>query len=128
MSPLRVRREPAPDDDLFLVRGDELTAETLRSDAIRTYRRFGEYGVSVMGASTEADIDELAGGLLRRFEVLTVMTAGALRRSGIELRPTFRRPHYTVMLPDLDEDIFRLLRCENERRVNDYYEPEEVQP
>ena len=128
MSPFRVRREPAPDDGLFLVRGDELVAEMLRRDAIRTYRRFGEYGVSVMGASTEADIDELAGGLLRRFEVLTVMSAGARRRSGIELRPTFRRPHYTVMLPDLDEDIFRLLRCENERRVNDYYEPEEVQP
>lgn len=128
MSPLRVRREPAPDDGLFLVRGNELVAEMLRRDAIRTYRRFGEYGVSVLGASTEADIDGLAGGLLRRFEVLTVMSAGALRRSGIELRPTFRRPHYTVMLPDLDEDIFRLLRCENERRVNDYYEPEEVQP
>ena len=128
MSPLRVRREPAPDDGLFLVRGDELAAETLRRDAIRTYRRFGEYGVSVLGASNEADIDALAGGLLRRFDVLTVMTAGALRQSGIELRPTFRRPHYTVMLPDLDQDIFRLLRCDNDRRVNDYYEPEEVQP
>lgn len=128
MSPLRVRREPAPVDGLFLVRGDELAAETLRRDAIRTYRRFGEYGVSVLGAWTEADIDELAGGLLRRFEVLTVITAGALRQSGIELSPTFRRPHYTVMLPDLDEDIFRLLRCDNERRVNDHYRPEEVQP
>ncbi|MDP1803889.1 MAG: hypothetical protein Q8K72_01860 [Acidimicrobiales bacterium] len=128
MSPLRVRREPAPDDGLFVVRGDELVAETLRRDAIRTYRRFDEYGVSVLGASAEADIDELAGGVLRRFEVLTVMTAGALRRSGVELRPTFRRPHYTVMLPDLDEDIFRLLRCDNERRVNDYYKPEELQP
>jgi hypothetical protein len=57
-----------------------------------------------------------------------VVTAGALRRSGIELRPTFRRPHYTVMLPDLDEDVFRLIRCDNERRVNDRYQPEEVQP
>ena len=86
------------------------------------------YGVSVLGASTEADIDGLAGSPLRRFEVLSVMTAGALRRAGIELRPTFRRPHYMVMLPNLDEDIFRLLRCDNERRVNRCYEPEEVQP
>lgn len=70
----------------------------------------------------------MAGGLLRTFDVLTVMTAGALRQSGIELRPTFRRPHYTVMLPGLDQDIFRLLRCDNGRRVNDYYKPEEVQP
>jgi len=99
LSPLRVRREPAPDDGLLLVRGDALAAETLRRDAIRTDRRFGEYGVSVQGASTGADVDELAGGLLRRFDVLTVMTAGAVLRSGIELRPTFRRPHYTLMLP-----------------------------
>ncbi len=125
---MRVRREPSPDDDLFLVRGGELVAEAVRRDAIRTYRRFGEYGVSVLGASTEAEIDGLAGGLLRTFDVLTVMTAGALRRSGIEFRPTFRRPHYTVLLPNPDEDIFRLLRCENERRVNDHYKPEEVQP
>jgi hypothetical protein len=116
-----------PDDDLVLVPGAELAAEALRRDAIRTYRRFGEYGISVLGALTETDIDELAGGLLRRFEVLTVMKAEAVRRSGIELRPTFRRPHYTLMLPDLDKAIFRLLRCENERRVNDYY-AEEVQP
>jgi hypothetical protein len=128
LSPLRVRRESAPDDALFVVRGGELAAETLRRDAIRTFRRFGEYGVSVLGAPTEEDIDELAGGLLRSFEILTVVTAGALRRSGIELRPTFRRPHYTVMLPDLDEDVFRLIRCDNERRVNDRYQPEEVQP
>ena len=128
MSPLRDRRESARDDALFLVGGGELAAETLRRDAIRTYRRFGEYGVSVLGAPTEEDIDELGGDLLRRFDILTVTTAGALRRSGIELRPTFRRPHYTVMLPERDEDVFRLLRCDNERRVNDRYQPEEVQP
>ena len=51
-----------------------------------------------------------------------------MRESGIELRPTFRRPHYTVMLTELEKDIFRLLRCDNERRVNDHYRPEEVQP
>ena len=32
------------------------------------------------------------------------------------------------MLPDFDADIFRLLRCDNERRVNRYSEPEEVPP
>ena len=75
----------------------------------------------------EVELDELARGLLVRFDVLTVMTAGALRRAGLELRPTFRRPHYTVMLPELDDDIERLIRCDNEVRTNPYFDSEDVQ-
>ena len=60
------------------------------------------------------------------FEILTLMTAGAIRATGLELRPTFRRPHYTVMLPDLDRDITRLSACENVPWVNPHYRhPEE---
>ena len=128
MSRLRVRGEPAPDDDFLVVRGDELTEETLRVDAQRTHTRFGEFGVSVMGARNDAELDELARTVLRRFRLLTVMTAGAVRRVGLELRPTFRRPHYSVMLAELDEDVERLLRCENEIRINPYFDAEEVQP
>ncbi len=128
MSPLRVRGEPAPDDDFLVIRGDELTEETLRVDAQRTRTRFGEFGVSLMGARDDAELDELARTVLRRFRLLTVMTAGALRRVGLELRPTFRRPHYSVMLAELDEDVERLLRCENEIRINPYFDAEEVQP
>jgi hypothetical protein len=51
------------------------------------------------------------------------MTAGAIRRAGLELRPTFRRPHYTVMLPEPDRDIARLLACENEPRPNRHHRP-----
>ncbi len=51
---------------------------------------------------------------------------GALRPR--ELRPTFRRPHYSVMPPALDEDVERLLRCENEPRINPYFDADEVQP
>ena len=49
------------------------------------------------------------------------MTAGAIREAGRELRPTFRRPHCTVMLPDLDADVERLTSSENEQRVNPYF-------
>jgi len=38
----------------------------------------------------------------------------------------FARPHYTIMLPDLDADLSRLLACENEIRVNPFFRaPEE---
>jgi len=49
-----------------------------------------------------------------------LMTAGALRRAGLELRPTFRRPHYTIILADLDWDIDRLMTFETVQRTNQY--------
>jgi hypothetical protein len=55
-----------------------------------------------------------------------VTTAGAIRRAGLELRPTFRRSHYTVMLPDLNADVDRLVGCENEQRVNPCFDREEA--
>lgn len=126
MSPLRGRREGVPDDALVVVRGGELDVESLRSDALRTFRRFGDYGVSVLAAPTQSDLDELAHTVLVRWEVLVLMTAGAIRTARLELRPTFRRPHYTIMLPELDRDVVRLARCDNERYLNPYARPEEV--
>lgn len=128
MSPLRVRGEGPPDDDFLVVRGDVLREDELRGDARRTHARFGEFGVSVMGAHEVAELDDLARTALRRFHLLTVIRVGALRRAGLELRPTFRRPHYTIMLPEPDEDVERLLRCDNEVRINPYFDAEEVQP
>lgn len=63
--------------------------------------------------------------MLRRYAELTLTAAGAIRRAGLELRPTFRRPHYTVMLPNLVTDIDRLVQCDNEVRRNSHFEGEE---
>ena len=51
VSPFQVRRERLADDALVVVRGDELSVPLRRRDALRAYRRFGEYGVSVLGAT-----------------------------------------------------------------------------
>ncbi len=112
----------------MVVRGGDLSEQEIRRDALRTRRRFG--GVRHLRARTPSEraLDEIAREVLVRFEVLTVLSAGVLRRSGLELRPTFRRPHFTVMLPVLDEDVERLLRCENERRINVHFQPEDRQP
>jgi hypothetical protein len=117
----RVRKEDVPDDALVVVRGGPLEPELVRSDVIAAHRRFGEYGVSVFAALDETALDVLARERLNRFEVLTVMTAGAIRAAGLELRPTFRRPHYTIMLPELERDLERLLACENVVRLNPHY-------
>ncbi len=108
MTALRVRNERRAPDSLMVVRGGDLSEEEIRRDALRAHRRFGEYGISVLGAPSDHALDEIARGVLVHFEVLTVLSAGVLRRSGLELRPTFRRPHYTVLLPVLDEDVERL--------------------
>jgi hypothetical protein len=80
------------------VRGGDLDIDLIRSDAAGAHARFGEYGISVFGAADEAAVDVLARDRLTQFEILVLMTAGAIRRAGLELRPTFRRPHCTIML------------------------------
>jgi hypothetical protein len=75
-------------------------------------------------APTDEDLAALGQTLLRRYEVLTVTTAGSIRRTGLELRATFRRPHYTVMLPDPIADVERLLRCDNKQRTNPHFREE----
>ena len=123
MSPYRVRLEALADDALVVVRGGPLSADALRLDAEAAHERFGEYGVSVLAAADELALDALARDRLAQYEVLTVMTAGAIRRAGLELRPTFRRPHYTVMLPHLERDVARLVTCENRERENPHHRP-----
>lgn len=121
MSGLRVRREEVPDDALVVVRGGLLDPERLTRDATLTFRRFGEYGISVLAAADEAALDVIAATTLQREPVLTLMRVGALRTAGLEVRPTFRRPHFTVMLPDLDADVARLVACDNVVRDNSHY-------
>ncbi len=126
MSGLRVRREGLADEALVVVRGGILDKASLRRDAALTFRRFGEYGISVLCAPDDASLDVIAGTTLQRASMLTLMRMGALRAAGLEVRPTFRRPHYTVMLPSLDADLDRLLACDNVVRDNPHYVPPEV--
>jgi hypothetical protein len=126
VSGLRVRREGFADEALVVVRGGVLDRTRLRLDATLTFRRFDEYGISVLAAPDDASLDLIASTTLQRVSLLTLMQMGALRASGLEVRPTFRRPHYTVMLPDLDADLDRLLTCDNVVRDNPHYVPPEV--
>lgn len=126
MSGLRVRREGLADEALVGVRGGVPDKTHLRLDATLTFRRFGEYGISVLSAPDDASLDVIASTTLQRAPLLTLMRMGTLRAAGLEVRPTFRRPHYTVMLPDLDADLDRLLACDNVVRGIPHYVPPEV--
>lgn len=122
----RIRTEELPDDALVVVRGGLLELAALRSDAVAAEGRFGVAGLSLFAATDEAALDDIAAGRLIRFDVLTLMAAGTLRQAGLELLPTFRRPHYTLLLPTLDADLRTLLSCENVVRINPHYVRPEV--
>lgn len=112
----------------LVVRGGLLEITTLRADAEADRRRFGIGGVSVFGAADATDVEVLARSRLVRFDVLTVVTLGVLRAAGLETVPTFKSPHYTIMLPNLEADLRRLLVCENVIWVNPFYVVPEVPP
>lgn len=90
--------------------------------------RFGEYGVSVYAAPDAGSIDDVARTFLRTHRWLTITTVGDLRRAGLEILPTFRRPHCTVMLRDLHADVDRLLGCQTVVAVNPHAETLEDEP
>lgn len=118
MAGYRVPKEPLDDSALVVVRGGLLELPKLRVAAIAAFHRFGEYGVSVYAAPTAGAIDDLARNQLQRHEWLTITTVGDIRRAGLEIIPTFRRPHCTVLLSDLDADLDRLLGCHTVVAIN----------
>lgn len=111
------------DDDIVVVRGGELDAETLRSDAREYHLIYGVYGLSVF-AARDITVDELAQQPpLIRFEVLTLIRAGVLRAVGLRLEPTGRNPrHFTIAFDDLEAGVVGLRSCEHQRWSNPYHE------
>jgi hypothetical protein len=85
------------------------------------HERFGVFGLSVLRADDEDGLDELARSRLAAYRVMSITTAGVVRAAGLELQPTFRRPHYTLVLPDLDDGIAKLLAISHEVRQNRYH-------
>lgn len=96
--------------------------DALALDARRAERRFGEAAISLFGSSDATALDALSRSVLARYEILTLMALDAIRSLGLEVRPRFRRPHYSVMLPGL-RDLDRLLTCQTLERINPHHLP-----
>lgn len=97
------------DEAVVVVRGGPLIREIVQQDADRAQRVYGTYAISVFAADV-VSLDELAQEPpLVRFELLTLMTVGAIHAAGLALRPTGRNPlHHSIEFDDLD-DVDRLI-------------------
>lgn len=123
----RIRRVPIPARAVLVVRGDELDPAVIRADATRFRRRFpawGRFGVSAFVAADEDEVDALCETKLRAWSTVVVFTRSALEAAGIEVVPTFRVPHVTLVDPSVDALTQKLLLCDHRVVVNPYHEPE----
>lgn len=118
--PIRLRDEPAPDGAVLVVRAGLLASSTVEDTCKKNYREFGFYGVSVF-AALDLPVDELcrAEDALSRYSRIRVASCAAVRRNGFPILPTHRRPHFDVVLSDLQGDtIDRLTSCFGDDQLN----------
>ena len=104
MKRIALRDEDVPDDAVVVVRGGEMNSDHVRRSATDAYDEFGLYAVSVFLAQ-DASVAELCRDLaeLQRYGKVRLSTVGRLRSLGFALIPTFDRPHFDVVLPDLTD-------------------------
>jgi hypothetical protein len=122
-----VREEPAPDNGIVVVRGGLASHERLLAHAHRTHGAFTLDGEALWGISVFCALDDIGpaslDALLRRFasyRVVHLPSVGRLRAAEFDLLPTFRRPHFTVVLGSTD-DVPRLCEALGAAEPNPYH-------
>jgi hypothetical protein len=69
-------------------------------------------------ASDAAEVDVLRETRLERFFTVVVFRRDDLIALGIEVVPTFKAPHVTLAVADLELLLERLLECQHETMAN----------
>ena len=103
MTPIVVRDEEPPEDVVVVVRGGEMNGDHVRRTATDAHDEYGIYAVSVFLA-VDVSVDRLCRERpeLQRYGKVRLSTVGRLRSLGFALIPTLDRPHFDIVLPDLD--------------------------
>jgi hypothetical protein len=92
-----------------VIRGGPDTPSLLRTHARRLQRLYVLDGVPVLGISVFVVLEDVGpasergilAGKLRSYPFIYRSSVGRLETAGFVLVPTFARPHYTVVIPDL---------------------------
>ena len=128
---LHIRDDAPLEDTTVVVRGGPDTADKLARHAIRTNRAYqlgGRpfWGVSVFLALDEtrdASLSGLLSGRMRTYRVVHTPSLAEIHAVGFEVLPTFRRPHFTLLLPDIASSTLKqLLAALGPGAVNPYHE------
>jgi hypothetical protein len=101
---IALRDEDVPADAVVVVRGGEMNGDHVRRTATDAYDEYGLYTVSVflvLDSSVEALCRDLPE--VQRYGKVRLSTVGRLRSLGFALIPTFDRPHFDVVLPDITD-------------------------
>jgi hypothetical protein len=126
-----IRDDTPPEDTTVVVRGGPNSIEKLVRHAVRMNRAYqldgrAFWGVSVFLAldeTGEASISGLLSGRMRTFRIVHTPILGQLHTAGFEVLPTFRRPHFTLVIPDAAPGTLeRLLSALGPGAVNPYHE------
>ncbi|MDH4119187.1 MAG: hypothetical protein OEW30_17545 [Acidimicrobiia bacterium] len=123
---VRSDERPPPDARLVLRCGPD-TPSLVRSHAHRLNRLYVLHGDEVWGISVFVALDDVGPTIfadllqtrLKGNSAVYTPTVRELVRAGFELLPTFRRPHFTVLMHSLD-DAPRLHDALGELRTNPY--------
>jgi hypothetical protein len=122
-----LRDEAVPDDAIVVVRGGPSSIDNLRTHALRTRDAFMLDGRPLLGVSVFCALDDIGPAslqaLLQRFgsyRLVHLPRVGQLRGAGFDLLPSFRRPHFTVVVKTLNE-LPRLLDAVGAAEPNPYH-------
>lgn len=100
-----LRGEEPPADAVVVVRGgmNGLDPATVTRTATRSLEAMGFLGVSVFLA-LDRTVGELCGSLdeLARYRQVRISTVAAVRAGGFACLATGDRPHFDIVLPDLE--------------------------
>lgn len=112
MRPFALRTEEPPPDETVVVRAGQMSTDNVRRSASRFFDEHGVYALSVF-AALDHPIDELCRDrVLVRYGVIRTSAFGVLRAAGFALLPSLRRPHFSIVLPDLEPaTVDRLSAC-----------------
>ncbi len=109
--PIREREDP-PDDAAVIIRAGIMQVAALARAANEAYELYGILALSVECAFDATVLEACRSRRLAPFGQVRLSTVGRVRAGGFALLPTFMRPHFSLLLPDLSEvTVARLERC-----------------
>lgn len=119
--------EQPPAAARVVIRGGPDTLSLLRAHARRLWRSYQLDGQPVYGISVFVALDDIGPASergiltvkLQSYPSVYCCTVAAVTAAGFELLATFSRPHFTIVLPDLDS-VGSLAAMFGELLVNPY--------